>query len=168
MRSVVLAWLLKIVLSITLCINSVQACDNATTILTISGKITLKNDPTGKYCFSFNEFFALPRKTITTATIWTNRSDFEGPSILDVLKKVGAYGSTVEVIAENDYNHTILINDFKQYQPVLAYLQNGQRLAISDFGPLFLMYPRDTFPEKLSLPTARAKFVWNVYRLHVR
>lgn len=146
----------------------IKACNTATDLLSISGKITRTNDYSGAYCFSYEEFFSLPRRKITTGTVWTSKSNFEGPYILDVLKLVGAYGTKVEVIAENDYSHTISVDDFKKYNPILAYIKDGKHLKISDFGPLFLVYPRDNFAEELSLPTARAKFVWNIYRLEVR
>jgi hypothetical protein len=145
-----------------------KACNSATTLLSVSGKIARTNDDSGAYCFSYEEFFSLPINRITTGTVWTSKSNFEGPYILDVLQRVGAYGMKVEVMAENDYSHTILVDDFKKFNPILAYLKDGKRLDISDFGPLFLVYPRDSFPQDLSLPTARAKFVWNIYRLEVR
>jgi hypothetical protein len=45
---------------------------------------------------------------------------------------------------------------------------NGQRLKISDFGPLFLIYPRDAFPEDLAGASADSKFVWQIKALIVK
>jgi len=149
-------------------LSNVFACDDGTT-LAVSGKINRELETKdGLYCFSFNEILNLPQRTVVTQTAWTKKSVYIGPSILDVLHRVGGYGTAVEVIAENDYSYTIAIDDFKKYNPILAYKKDGKHFTRADFGPLFLIYPRDDYPDELSLPTARAKFVWNVYRLVVQ
>ena len=44
---------------------------------------------------------------------------------------------------------------------------NGTRLKVSDFGPLFLMYPRDAFPELVGA-SADSKFVWQIKSLIIK
>jgi hypothetical protein len=51
---------------------------------------------------------------------------------------------------------------------IVAYSMNGKRLKVSDFGPLFLIYPRDAFPTELSGAAADSKFVWQIKDLIVK
>ena len=42
------------------------------------------------------------------------------------------------------------------------------RLTVSNFGPLFLIYPRDAYPSELSGSAAEAKFVWQIKAMVVK
>src|SRR5204863_3648614 len=58
-------------------------------ILTVSGKIAKTNTPNGKYVFSLAELQKLGDTTIKSTTRYTEKGDFTGPKIRDILKAVG-------------------------------------------------------------------------------
>jgi hypothetical protein len=137
--------------------------------LDVIGTIARTNDPAGKvYHFTQAQLLALPVHSITTSTEWTPRSTFTGPLLSDVLEQAGAHGTQIEVHTLDDYTKTIPLSDCDRYGVVVAYSMNGKRLKISDFGPLFLIYPRDAYPSELSGPAANSKFVWQIKSLIVR
>jgi hypothetical protein len=137
--------------------------------LDVKGKISKTNDAAHQsYHFTEAQLLTLPVHSITTATTWTPRSTFTGPLLADILKTVGASGSAVEIHTLDDYTYTIPVSDCDRYGVVVAYSMNGRRLKISDFGPLFLIYPRDAFPDELMGAAGDSKFVWQIKALIVK
>lgn len=137
--------------------------------LDVRGKIGKTTDASHQtYHFTEAQLLALPVHTITTATTWTPRSTFTGPLLADILKTVGASGSQIEIHTLDDYTYTIPVSDGDRYGVIVAYSMNGRRLKISDFGPLFLIYPRDAFPDELAGASGDSKFVWQIKALIVR
>lgn len=148
---------------------AVSGAQAAPLSLDVGGKIGRTTDPSHQlYHFTEAQLLALPAHSITTATSWTARSTFTGPRLTDILKTVGAYGSEVEIRTLDDYTYTIPVSDGDRYGVIVAYSMNGQRLKISDFGPLFLIYPRDAFPGELAGASADSKFVWQIKALIVK
>lgn len=146
------------------------ACAGAPTLsLDVRGEIRVTNDAAHvSYHFTEAQLLKLPLHAISTSTSWTPRSTFTGPLLSDVLKTVGAYGKDVEIHTLDDYSCVVPISDADRYGVVLAYTMNGQRLKVSDFGPLFLIWPRDAYPLELAGPAADAKFAWQIVSLTVK
>ncbi|MGF6506867.1 molybdopterin-dependent oxidoreductase [Paraburkholderia sp. 32] len=137
--------------------------------LDVQGKIANTNDAAHRsYHFNEAQLLALPVHTITTSTTWTPRSTFTGPRLADILKAVGAYGTQIELHTFDDYTYTVPVSDCERYGVIVAYSMNGQRLKLSDFGPLFLIYPRDAFPDELTGAVGDSKFVWQIKALIVK
>jgi len=137
--------------------------------LDVKGKISKTTDASHQlYHFSEAQLLALPVHSITTATTWTPRSTFTGPLLADILKAVGAHGREVEIHTLDDYTYTVPVSDCDRYGVIVAYSMNGRRLKISDFGPLFLIYPRDAFPDELVGASSDSKFVWQIKALIVK
>jgi hypothetical protein len=137
--------------------------------LDVGGMVAATNDPSHTaYHLTEAQLLALPVHSITTSTAWTARSTFTGPSLADILKLVGAHGSQIEVHTLDDYTEKIPVSDCDRYGVIVAYSMNGKRLKVSDFGPLFLIYPRDAFPTELSGAAADSKFVWQIKDLIVK
>ena len=140
--------------------------------LDVTGAATAANDPTHpaqrEYHLTEEQLLALPAHSITTSTSWTPRATFTGPLLADILKLVGTHGSQIEVHTLDDYIETIPVSDCARYGVIVAYSMNGKRLKVSDFGPLFLIYPRDAFPTELSGADADSKFVWQIKDLIVK
>ncbi|MGF6963185.1 hypothetical protein OKW43_000190 [Paraburkholderia sp. WC7.3g] len=137
--------------------------------LDVQGKIANTNDAAHRtYHFSEAQLLALPVHTITTSTTWTPRSTFTGPKLADILKVVGAHGTEIELRTFDDYTYTVPMADCERYGVIVAYSMNGQRLKLSDFGPLFLIYPRDAFPDELTGALGDSKFVWQIKALIVK
>jgi hypothetical protein len=138
-------------------------------LLIVAGRIRRTNDDERKtYRFSEEEFLSLPQASITTATVWTPRSHFEGPRLMDVLRHVEAKGDEIRLRALNDYSITIPWGDMERYRVILAHSRNGVRMAASTYGPLWLMYPRDEFPDELTGPLAGTKYIWQVRAIEVQ
>jgi hypothetical protein len=136
--------------------------------LDITGKITHFTDKKASvYHFTEKDLLGLKPYTIKTSTTWTPVSAFTGPKLSDVLDKVGATGTILEMHALDDYTYSIPVSDAKQYGVVLAYSVNGERIKTDRFGPIFVIYPRDDY-EELRKPTAEAKFVWQLSRIVVK
>ncbi|CAB3767039.1 molybdopterin-dependent oxidoreductase [Paraburkholderia solisilvae] len=137
--------------------------------LDVTGKIAHTTDPEHRlFHFSEAQILALPAHSISTSTAWTPKSTFTGPLLADILRVVGAYGDRIEVHAYDDYTYTVPVSDIGRYGVIVAYSMNGQRLKISDFGPLFLIYPRDAYPAELTGGMTDAKFIWQIKALIVK
>lgn len=156
-------------LAVALMALTAAGVEAASLSLDVMGDIATTTDPAHKvYHFTQAQLLALPVHSITTSTEWTARSTFTGPSLADILKLVGAHGSQLEVHTLDDYTDTIPLSDIDRYGVIMAYSMNGKRLKVSDFGQLFLIYPRDAYPTELSGAGANAKFVWQIKALIVK
>ncbi|CAD6551599.1 hypothetical protein LMG27952_05157 [Paraburkholderia hiiakae] len=137
--------------------------------LDVDGEVRVTNDVAHTaYHFTEAQLLALPAHSITTATTWTPRSTFTGPLLSDVLKAVGAYGSEIEIHTLDDYTCVVPVADAARYGVVVAYAMNGQRLKVSNFGPLFLIYPRDQHPLELDGAAGDAKFAWQIKSMTIK
>ncbi|NML34128.1 molybdopterin-dependent oxidoreductase [Paraburkholderia antibiotica] len=160
-------WMMGLMLTLAACCAQAQQAPALS--LDVQGKIANTNDAEHRvYHFSEAQLLALPTHTITTATTWTPRSTFTGPLLSDILKVVGASGTEIEFHTFDDYTYTVPVSDCERYGVIVAYAMNGQRLKISDFGPLFLIYPRDAYPNELTGAGGDSKFVWQIKALLVR
>ena len=113
------------------------------------------------------QILALPTRVIVTETDWTPVSRFEGPLLRDVLKLRHGASGDLTVLALNQYAVTIPMSDLDKYSPILAHTRDGARLKRSDFGPLFIVYPRDQYAELRSSRMA-ARMAWQVCRIDVQ
>ena len=148
------------------------------TFLRISGLIGLVNSSgiggaaanTRNRSYDFTEaaFMALPVATITTATTWTPRSRFTGPLLQTVMQTAGVSSGTLVFGTLNNYSASIHWNDLVRYGVILAHSQDGKRLSNKRWGPLWAMYPRDSYPDQLSGPVAESRFIWQVNRIEVK
>ncbi|WP_018151697.1 molybdopterin-dependent oxidoreductase [Leeia oryzae] len=137
-------------------------------VLTISGKLTKTNTDKQTAVFDMAMLKSIGMKTVQTSTTWTKgKPKFEGPLARDVLKAVGATGSKTIAIALNDYKVEIPTADFTKYDVILAITMDGKTMSRREKGPLWIIYPRDQFPE-LVTPEADAKFLWQLKGLDVK
>lgn len=112
------------------------------------------------------QVLAMPTSVIVTATDWTSVSRFEGPLLSDVLKLAPKHGGSLNVSAWNHYEVTLPASDLDRFAPILAHTRDGVRMKRSEFGPLFIVYPRDRYGE-LRAPNMAARMVWQVCRIDV-
>jgi hypothetical protein len=111
---------------------------------------------------------ALGVERITTSTNWTDgEMVFEGVPVRKLLEAVGARGTSIVATALDEYTIEIPIEDFVHYQVLLALRMNGRALAAKDKGPLWIVYPRDAYPE-LRDPTINARWVWQLRTIAVK
>lgn len=137
--------------------------------LEVAGKIDIVTDPVKKnYLFTDKQLLAMPIRSIVTSTSWTPPRKFEGISLADILTRVGARGNTLTIYALNDYYIDVPLSDVEKYNMILAYKMDGERLKIRNFGPLFLVYPRDTAGPELNSPLYNSRFIWQVDRIVIK
>lgn len=137
--------------------------------LEISGKINRFTDDSHKiYRIVDQDFLALPQTTIRTATNWTLVADFTGVKVTDLLELVGAYGTVLEFRTLDDFMVRIPVQEFSKYGVILARKMNGELLKLSNFGPYFVIYPRDLYEDELKTVIAESKFAWHVNRIIVK
>ncbi len=136
--------------------------------LTISGKIGKTMDLAGNaYEMSEREFLGLPQSMVTTSTAWTPKSDFAGPLLSNILSEVDAKGTKLRLIALDNFSVEVDADYLEKYGTILAVSKNGVRLTIRDFGPIFVMFPRDSFKEQLDTPAAASYLVWQLCGIQV-
>lgn len=137
-------------------------------LLEIAGAVK-PNSPRGSFLFTEKDLLKLKTVTLTTATAWTPRSEFVGPELSTVLEAAGVPATAKEMrfYAIDAYEITIPTDDLVKYRPIMAHTQNGQRLEVATRGPVFLVYPRDQYPE-LTAIKGQAQFVWMVCKIVVK
>ncbi len=140
---------------------------NGRVLLTVTGAIELTNAQ-GKAEFDRDMLRRLGTSRLRTSTSWTDGATlFEGVPASDVLRAVGAHGTVVAATALNDYVIEIPVADFDKYSVLFALSMNGVVLTARDRGPIWVVYPRDDFPE-LRNPTADAKWIWQLVSIDIR
>lgn len=133
-------------------------------ILTISGAIERRNaDDSATFDLAMLEKLGVT--TIRTSTPWTDGTQaFTGVLMRDILRAVGAHGDTVNAIARNNYSYRIPVSDFLEFPVLLAFAVNDVPLQLRDKGPLWIVYPRDEFPE-LATQMIERRMVWQLRAL---
>jgi hypothetical protein len=136
-------------------------------VLTVSGNVAVTNSDQGAQ-FDQAMLDALGVTEVRTSTAWTDGTQiFEGVLLRSVLERVGATGTTITGIALNDYVAPIPVEDATLYNVILASKMNGEVLTVRDRGPLFVVYPRDDYPE-LQEPHRNDRWVWQLRELNVQ
>lgn len=136
-------------------------------ILTVSGNIEgVGSGPVVRLDRAMLE--GLGTTTLKTTTVWTSGEVlFEGVLLRDILDALGAQGREVVATALNDYVATLPLQELYRFPVLLAFKMNGKYLQIKDKGPLWIVYPRDQFPELRNSMTDK-KWVWQLRELEVR
>jgi hypothetical protein len=135
-------------------------------ILTVNGKIGVKNTADAAV-FDAALLDALPQKSFVTKTPWFKEPvKFTGPLLRDVLQALKADGKTINATALNDYKVAIPMADVLNYDVLLARQINGRVITVREKGPIFIIYPFDSFPELRNL-TYYSRSIWQVKALSV-
>lgn len=136
-------------------------------ILTVSGAIAVTNDAAGA-AFDRDMLYDLGRAEITTTTPWTDGPHvFSGVLARTVLARVGAEGTSVLASALNDYTVEIPMEDFATYDVLLATEMDGAEMQVSDKGPIWIVYPRDSDPA-LQDRRMHDRWVWQLKAFQVQ
>ena len=130
-------------------------------ILTMKGRIARTNAP-GQARLDREMLAALPQGRFTGETPWTKDAvTFTGPLGSAVLDLVGASGTTMKVVALNDYASDVPVADFRQHAVILATHRDGTPLAVRDRGPVWIIYPMDR-DASLRNAIVYARSVWQI------
>ncbi len=133
-------------------------------ILTVSGKIAHTNDgDSAKFDRAMLE--SLGQSELAVTTPWTDGTQqFKGVLGRLILDAVGADGTTITAYAVNDYQITIPVSDLRDYPVLFALQQNGRYMRVRDKGPIWVVYPRETYPE-LDTDLITDRWIWQLKAL---
>lgn len=137
-------------------------------VLTITGKLTRTNTPQASAAFDRQMLMALPHKTLDTHTSVTDGvHHFKGVLMRDLLQRVGATGSHIKLRALNDYVIEVPREDFQQFDVIAAWSMDGVRFTPRDKGPLWVVYPRDQYPQLRDI-RYDYRWVWQLTHINVQ
>lgn len=138
-----------------------------TVLLRVSGEIGTTNVD-GEAHFDRAMLDALPRQTLHTSTVVTDGVNrFEGFLMSDLLARVQAQGESAVATALNDYVVDIPLEDFYDFEVLVADSMDGERLTPRDKGPLWIVYPRDDHGELQDI-RYDYRWVWQLESLEIR
>lgn len=136
-------------------------------MLTVTGAIDRPNDG-DQAVFDQALLESLGVATIQTTTSWTDGVvEFTGPTVASVLDAAGATGKVLHAVAVNDYAVDLDADELRRYGAILAMRQDGRQLSLRDKGPLWVVLPRDRFPELMD-EANNAKWIWQLRAIDVR
>nr|WP_320135699.1 hypothetical protein [uncultured Amphritea sp.] len=135
-------------------------------ILTISGTIEHTQDgQTAKLDLATLQ--ALESDTFEMQTRWSNSLHrYHGPRLSAILNYVGAQGSHIRLTALNDYSVEFKRQYMSQYEPIVAWSEDGKQLSIREKGPLWLMIPHHKFPE-LNSEINTGRMIWQLSKIEI-
>lgn len=141
-------------------------------LLTLAGAITETNgtDADGQPVAQFDRAMleAMPQAEVKTSTPWTDGVPvFTGVLARDLLERVGVTGSEIKALALNDYTVQLSVAELRQFPVLLAMRMNGKALTVRDKGPIWVILPRDEYPE-LADAVNEAKWIWQLKRMDIR
>ena len=134
--------------------------------------LTLRNPRiTGRHgvvTFSRQDLETMPWAVLrTTNDFIDGEGEFRGPRAEEVLDMIGRAGAThVRLKALNEYEIEIEIDELKRFGAVLALEMNGERLTRRDKGPIWLMYPIDSYSE-LQDSVYNNRLVWQLKEIEL-
>jgi hypothetical protein len=138
-----------------------------TVILTVTGNLALTNAD-GSATFDRQMLEDVGVSEVETTTPWLDGVQvFTGVLARTLFERVGAEGTTVVATALNDYTVSIPMDDFLNYDVLLATEMNGEEMRVSDKGPIWIVYPRDDHPE-LQERRISERWVWQLKALEVQ
>jgi len=110
---------------------------------------------------------ALDQVEFTTTTIWTDgETQFSGVSLKALLTHLGLAGSSIEMVALNDYAVTMPVADLEDGAPIVATRMNGEIMSVRGKGPYWVVFPYDSDP-RYSTETVYSRSIWQLNRLKV-
>ncbi|MCX5591852.1 molybdopterin-dependent oxidoreductase [Alcaligenes endophyticus] len=137
-------------------------------LLLITGAIKYTNQGDHSAHLDAEHLQHLPQHTIHTSTVATDGvKRFDGVLVRHVLDLVGAHGTYLEAQAHNGYTVHIPMDDFFDYEVLMATHMDGKQLELSDKGPLWIVYPRDSH-RKLQDIRYDYRWVWQLKQLTVK
>ncbi|WP_373181565.1 molybdopterin-dependent oxidoreductase [Halomonas campaniensis] len=136
-------------------------------LLKVTGNIRHTNRSEAAH-FDRDMLETLPRHELETSTSVTDGvNHFEGFLMRDLLEWVGAEGETAAALALNDYLIEIPLEDFQDYDVLVADTMDGEALTPRDKGPLWIVYPRDGHRELQDI-RYDYRWVWQLYQLEIQ
>ena len=136
-------------------------------VLTISGDIARTNvDGVAQLDRAMLEAIGLVE--IETHTPFTEGTAvYRGVLARDLFNYLGADGDAVSAVAIDRYTIEIPMDDFTDYDVLIALDANGERLRIRNHGPAWVVYPWAQHAE-LNKAAYHSRSIWQLVSLDVR
>ncbi|MDK3163309.1 molybdopterin-binding oxidoreductase [Aeromonas caviae] len=139
--------LLPLLLSLALP-GMAQAAPQGPVILKVTGNLDPADPADGEVLFDMAMIQALPQHEVVTSNPWVDKPHkYVGPKLADVLTEVKANGKSITLTALNSFQIRINWDKVKQYDPILAWQDDGMTMRVRDMGPLWFILPLDQHPE---------------------
>ncbi|WP_394294845.1 molybdopterin-binding oxidoreductase [Aeromonas rivipollensis] len=117
-------------------------------ILKVTGNLDPADPTDGEVAFDMAMIQALPQHEIVTSNPWVDKPHkYVGPKLADVLTAVKANGKSITLTALNSFQIRINWDKVRQYDPILAWQDDGVTMRVRDKGPLWFILPLDQHPE---------------------
>ncbi|HHQ4567205.1 TPA: molybdopterin-binding oxidoreductase [Aeromonas hydrophila] len=117
-------------------------------ILKVTGNVLPAEATEGVVSFDLAMLKALPQHEIVTSNPWVDKPHkYVGPKLADVLAAVGADGKAITLTALNSFQIRINWDKVRQYDPILAWQDDGLTMRVRNKGPLWFILPLDQYPE---------------------
>lgn len=112
------------------------------------------------------DLMALPQVQVTTSNEYVDgEKTFSGPLVRDIFMLCGINATgTVRLIAVNEYQVDIAVEEFYKYDVILATSMDGVALTSRDKGPIWLIYPMNDHKE-LQAPVFSRRLIWQLVAL---
>ncbi len=129
--------------------------------------LTLRNPkisgPHSEITFTRSALEAMPQQVIRTGNDYIDApADFWGPlahQVVDLIAHAGA--KHARLIAANDFFAEVEIAELERYGAILALSMNDNPLSRRDKGPIWVMYPMDSYPE-LKDSSYNNRLIWQL------
>lgn len=110
----------------------------------------------------------LAKNKIITSTHWSKSGTYSGPLLSDVIHLAGLFENPkkLTIYTWDNFKSSLPYADMKRYGVILATSFEGKKLKLSDWGPLYIVYPYDEYME-LQTPAGLMKIVWQVCRIDI-
>lgn len=109
----------------------------------------------------------MPQVAFATNTIWTEgEKRFSGVKLIDLLAVVQPKGSSLRLIALNDYQVEVALNDPMMRHALLATRIDDKAMSVREQGPIWIVFPYDSSAD-LRTEVAYARSIWQLNRIDV-
>ncbi|MCM0147284.1 oxidoreductase [Photobacterium galatheae] len=113
------------------------------------------------------EIASFQQETIITTLPWINGSaSFSGVNLQSLLTHYQLKPGTIHLSALNQYSAELTWQDMEKYQPLLAIRRDNEWMQVRDYGPFWLIFSLDTYPE-LADNGFQDKMVWQLNKISV-
>ncbi|WP_299644061.1 molybdopterin-dependent oxidoreductase [uncultured Ruegeria sp.] len=117
--------------------------------------------------FSLQDLDAMDQVTFSTSTIWTDdEATFSGVPLKALLTELNTDGTSIEMVALNDYKVTMPLAELENDAPIIATRMDGETMSVRDKGPYWVVFPYDQDP-KYRAETIYTFSIWQLKQLKV-
>ena len=136
-------------------------------VLSLSGAIGSTNAG-GELAFDLATIEQLGLVEYTVNDPWRKETvTYAGVLLSDLLKYAGASATakTIEIVALDDYQELLTLEDIRKWPILLATRSDGDGMSVADGGPTRVIFPIYAFEID---PTYESQWVWSVKTISVK